>query len=230
MKVLFNDKGQNVLQRVSDEEIEDGVFYVPEGIDVLGANLFKGNPNLKKLVLSNSVVEIKDFALFKCEALEEIVLSKKLNKLGKSVFSFTTIESISFPNGVVEIPEGTCAFCPCLKKVELGKSVKKIGNNAFSFCGNLKEINLPYFLETIGESAFHECKSLKEISAESVKEIGRFAFAECKNLRKVTISEITQVGEGAFIECPQDMKLYEAMFLVKNEIDPTTHRELFSKK
>lgn len=92
-------------------------------------------PNLKEVVLPETVREISDDAFCHCETLEKINLPHRLKKIGKSAFHWCrSLEEIIIPDGISEIPAFAFAGCYSLKKIHIPESVKHIGLQAFHGC------------------------------------------------------------------------------------------------
>ena len=82
---------------------------MPDGVESIGAQSFWECVCLKKLVLSESLTQIPDYAFGHCDSLTEVVI----------------------PESVTEISHGAFASCGKLQKVTMGEHVK-IGKSAFS--------------------------------------------------------------------------------------------------
>lgn len=181
------------------------------GINV--TNLSYGS--LKKVIIPNSIVDIKEYSFKFCNNLEEIVLS----------------------NRIIELPRGIFEKCSELKKVDMPSKLKCIGDYAFEDCSNLINISIPSSVTSIGSSAFSNCKKLTSIKLPSglkglwatdfiemghggvymfsgcenltsveipsgITTIPNNMFEGCKNLSYVSIPDtVTEIGAGAFKDC-----------------------------
>lgn len=131
---------------------------IPEGIEIIGKEAFKDNPDIKTLSLPKSVREIGESAFYNCKLLSSIDIKEGLLKIGNNAFE----------------------ACPELSKVVLPNSLASIGNEAFMGCGKLAEATIPTKLEHIGDRAFENCISLDLPVPQNVKHVGKDAFRNNK--------------------------------------------------
>ena len=93
---------------------------LPNGATTIGRNvLFKGFPNLKTIVIPDSVTSIAYSAFSGCSSLT----------------------SITIPEGVTSINYNTFQNCSSLTSVTIPNSVTSISDFAFQNCSSLKTIN-----------------------------------------------------------------------------------------
>ena len=114
---------------------------------------FAYTENLKSVKFNPEVNDIADLA-FTYSGIEEIVIPKSVNRLGKYVFRNSKLKAITF--------EGV---------------VKYIGEHTFSECKNLESVRLPSGIDTIQAATFYGCRSLKYVFIpKSVKNVHQSAF------------------------------------------------------
>lgn len=148
--------------------------------NVIGACMFYNLGNLISLKLPDNAVTIRDYAIYECSALEEVVLPGKLE----------AIESAAFQN------------CSNLKKIIFPPLLKSIGGDAFYNCSRLSNIELPPSLNSIGNHAFGGCTSFTNIELPpSIKSVESYAFSGCKNIVSVSLAGVETIGNGAFSGC-----------------------------
>ena len=163
----------------------DDELVIPNGVEVINSNTFRGLYRLKRVVLPNSVKRIEDMAFYSCGNLEEIVIPNSVEYIGQNAFE----------------------LCSRLNKVVFGKEsrLKKIDKCAFYGCQNLVEIVLPKSLELIDRCAFEECRNLEKVSVDKnsvLTEIEQFAFSECNKLKTITLpGALRFIGKEAFDGC-----------------------------
>ncbi|MCQ2573371.1 MAG: CIA30 family protein [Treponema sp.] len=86
--------------------------------------------NIKKLVFSNGVREIRSFTDH--IMLTDVVLPDTVKVIGKDAFrGCFNLENIIIPEGVVEIGDGAFAGCKSMRKIVLPSSIRKISSTAF---------------------------------------------------------------------------------------------------
>ena len=158
---------------------------------------------ISKVVLSESVTSIGDYAFFHCNKLSSISIPNKVTSIGKRAFSYSGITSIKIPNSVKNIGNAAFSSCTELSSLEISNGVESIGMDAFQYCENLTSVTIPNSVTSIGEFAFYECISLKSIELpEGITTIEDDTFCNCSSLTSVTIpSTITCIREGAFEDC-----------------------------
>lgn len=168
------------------------VITIPEGVTVIGREVFENFKGLKSVGMRNSVSRIGMWAFYMCKNLRKIRMS----------------------NNLVSIATGAFAECVNLEDLVLPNSVKYIGNKAFAECSSLKKINLPNSIEVIEDEAFADCYALESvIIPDSVKSIGRYVFSGCEKLTIYYTGSKTQWGKVA----PNDIKDIRTFFNFSNK-------------
>lgn len=141
---LYDSEGfaykDNRLLKCKNKKISS--VKIPEGIEIICDQAFKGLKSLHTVILPSSLKAIGYRAFEGCVSLESII----------------------FPSNLEQI--GTYAFLKCsgLKSITLPSGLRKIGDSVFNGCNNLKSIIIPNGggnLKEIG-SSFPE--NVKEIS------------------------------------------------------------------
>lgn len=190
-------------------------------------NLFSYYISVEVIILEDDITELGHYIFTGCSALKEIKLPNSLEKMGSSVFSYSGLESITFPDSLTIIPQGAFFRCERLKTINFSPYIKEIsstgfsscyslqqvvipdnveyiGSNAFEFCWNLKNVILSNSIQIISKSTFNSCNNLTNIYIpDSVKRIEKDAFANCNRLETVTgMFGATYIGFEAFANCP----------------------------
>ena len=155
--------------------------YKGQPVIKIGNNAFKGNINLQRVIIPDSVITIGHQAFYNCRRLT----------------------SIKLPAGLTSIEYGAFQGCRGITSITIPEGVTSIGDKVFYNCSRLASITLPNSLSSIGDTAFYNCDSLKSITIpEGVTSIGDQAFYNCKCLTSITIPEgVTSIGVGAFDSC-----------------------------
>lgn len=159
---------------------------------------------IKKVILPETITEIRDDAFRVCLALESVNIPKSVKKIGASAFVVCRkLRKLDIPEGVEEIADYTFEHCDLLEAVNIPESVKRIGLNAFYDCESLKNITLPSGLTELGISALAKCVKLKKIEIpKTLKEISDHAFESCVELESVIIPHCVEViAAQAFTNC-----------------------------
>ena len=151
---------------------------IPSNIKSIGWSAFYGCKKLKKVIMSNGIVEINEMAFEECTGLTDIAISENVKKIGwNAFFNCQKLKSVTIPDSVTEI--SSCAFRDCagLKTVTIGSNVIDIGNMAFYDCTSLTNITIPDNVNSIGTMAFFGCTSLTDVTIPQ-------RFKDEKDLRK----------------------------------------------
>lgn len=177
------------------------IIRIPDGVKCLDGFSVKSE-SLEKLIISNSVAEIKYFDLFNiyCEKLSDIIVMPKNKK-------FSDIDGVLYTADKSEI-----LLCPIAKKShEIADGTIYIRKNAFYLCKSIEKIIIPDSVIEIGDNAFQFCKNLKSIViSSSVRKIGNKAFSDCNRLENITISNtLSEIGKNLFAgKSMRDVPLY----------------------
>lgn len=141
---------------------------IPKGANEIFGSMFFECTGMEKVILSDSLKQIGDYAFFGCNELKELegFEDTSIECIGTSAFEHCeSLQTVHIPNTLTEL--GKAAFCRCkqLERVKIleDSKLKNIGSHCFLGCSELKEIYIPDSVEYIGMSAFRECVQLKII-------------------------------------------------------------------
>ena len=166
---------------------------------------------IKKVIIPNSVKEIKRYCFINCMALETVEMPDSIETIGsKAFYHCEKLKSAEFklPQNLINIED--YAFHSCynldIKDIEFPANLKNIGNYAFYNCKSLTgNLNLPNTLQTIGRKAFANCSELNGTITigSGITNIPEKAFQNCSKLTgNLTIpNTVTEIGEWAFSGC-----------------------------
>ena len=193
-------------QQVVVPDIYDGapVRFVGEGA-------FRGDMNIRSVLLPDSVTEVRDSAFLGCQYLVSVNLTSNVTSLGTNVFKDARrLESVGDLSGITVIPEGTFLGCDKLITVTLGANTQSIGVQAFAGCVALREIVIPGGVTSIGAQAFEGCSALTALTLPaSLETLGEGALDGCTALESVAID----ASNAAF--SVEDGNLYHGAELLK---------------
>ena len=140
-------------------------YYLYNG--VLYTNKYSHEKNIAKLLIPDSVIAIGSEAFSDNIAIENIIVSHKLEYIGQKAFS------------------------GCRKMVDfnLPSTVKYIETEAFDGCWNaFKELTIPASVRHIGSHAFRNCLTLEKVLfLEPIEKIGSGIFESCERLSSIVV-------------------------------------------
>ena len=138
-------------------------YYQSGGI--LYTNRCTHEKNITKLLIPDSVIAIGSEAFSDNTAINEIIVSHKLEYIGQKAFCGCKMMSgFNLPSTVKYIE--TEAFDGCwnaFRKLTIPASVRHIGSHAFRGCATLEKVVFAGLIDNIGSGIFESCEKLSEI-------------------------------------------------------------------
>ena len=214
-----------VMATSFDAEVRGGTLYaVPnaegvldlreEEIETITGGAFKGNTDIKYVMLPKTVKTIGASAFEGCSSLKGISIPSRLTEVGKNAFKgCTSLTQLALPNSVTSIGEGAFQgdsklFMVHMVSAEYSK-LKTIGKDAFSGCSTLEffcsddSFYLPDSITTIAETAFFGCRKIAQIDMDdTVTSLGKGVFQNCTGISDITLSSgLSVIPEDAFSGC-----------------------------
>lgn len=190
---------------------------VPDAICVIGEGCFENNNAIGRVVLPDSVREIRENAFKGCVSMQTIELSEELEVIEGGAFeNCKKLIRIILPQNVKRLGESAFKRCFKLNSFLVNESLEEIGDMAFYGCTSLKSLDIPKKTEINGNLVFfnsgldntpeaaekpqNECLEGSILSYEFCKNneivslnitepncIGKYAFSGCPNLRELII-------------------------------------------
>ncbi len=198
------------LVEVSESDIIDGKFIIPEGVTSIGRAAFWKCSGLEEITIPVSVSKIGGSAFLGCTGLEKVMIPEGVTSIGMGTFSGCTgLKEVIISDSVTNIDWGAFLGCTGLKKITIPKGVTRINAEVFSECTGLEEVTVPEGVTEISNGAFYGCTGLEKVTIpEGVTRIGREAFWKCNRLKEITIPRsIEKIGESAFSGCTELTKI-----------------------
>ena len=108
------------------------VLYIPEGIEEIGETAFRGQENIKMVILPKSLKSIGYGVFEGCRNLKVVGFAGSLEEIPMTMFrNCSKLESINIPLGVTKIDKEAFMGCTNLKSIVLPSTVKELGKDAF---------------------------------------------------------------------------------------------------
>ncbi|MBE7083555.1 MAG: hypothetical protein E7373_03000 [Clostridiales bacterium] len=169
---------------INNELVENIVI---EKATIVSAYAFFNNSALISVEMANNVSSIGKGAFRYCSSLTKIVLSDAITFVGD--FAFDGCDNVLYneKEGLKYIGSDDNQYLYLFGVVSkdiiiahIDENCKFIGSWSFIRCESLESVNIPKELISIGDSAFYYCVSLKSVLiGKSVKNIGSDAFGSC---------------------------------------------------
>lgn len=185
------------------QKAEDGTA---NGIQTIGQRAFANCDALEKVVLPETVTELKQEAFSNDDSLNEVDMSLvkelELSKWGTGVFKAdTALEKVTLPKSakITAVPESTFAECSALATCDIPGNITEIRTKAFEKAG-LTKLYLPNQITKVGQSAFANCDKLTDLHiSNNMSKIETGTFEGCTALQEVEIPvKIKEIGTKAF--------------------------------
>ena len=114
--------------------------------------------SIKHVVIEEGVTSISPYVFMNLGNYEgSVVIPNSVTTMGDSVFSNSSIESVSFGSGLNSIPNNAFWGCSLSGTLTIPSNVETINSFAFVQCENLTSLDLSNSLISIGENAFAHC-------------------------------------------------------------------------
>ena len=165
-------------------------------VESIADGAFKGNKNLKRIVLPQTLTSIGTSAFQGCIALEEIEIPSLVTIISQNAFyGCSSLARVIFAdNASLRTIEGY-AFAECralkyasgAKSFELSDGLVSIGEGAFMNDVLIDHVNVPSSVLSIGDKAFSGCDLMRyaKFNSASPLNLGKEAFAGNHTQHKV---------------------------------------------
>lgn len=181
------------------------------GLRIINDNAFKGQTNIKNVVIPSSVTSIGASAFSGCTTLKNIVIPSSVTTIGASAFSgCTALETVTFEtdakgkSALNSLGKSAFSGAKALKAIDLSATKLEIlDDNVFENCSMLASVKFNTLITQIGatttgtstsKGTFRYCSALKEITIPAqVTTLINGTFYGCSSLETVTFAEGSQV-------------------------------------
>jgi hypothetical protein len=203
VEMRLSDDG-TMLLHVTNEDIDNGHFVIPEGVTSIGNRAFSSCTDLVQLTLPAGLTSIGNGAFEVCTGLTQLTFPEELTSIGAGAFwGCTGLTQLTLPEGLTSIESQVFMNCTSLTQLTLPEGLTSIGCEAFSSCTGLTHLTLPAELTLIDSYAFYCCTGLTQLTLpEELTSIDHGAFRGCTGLTQLTLPEgLTSIGHAAFLGC-----------------------------
>ena len=225
-KLIGNVFNYNVGDKLCGSKIkrhyyyDDGRCYLEfeSDIKVIDKDDFNNEDRITKIVLPESVTEIKDKAFNDCDGLVTVNMGNNVKKIGYCAFYHCdNLKNITLSNSLESIgghddTYGVFEECDELETIFIPASVTLLYRNAFYDCNKLEFVAIGSGVTSIPEQTFYHCEKLKHVIIDgNGVSIGEKSFCGCKELETVSFLGNTppsSFGEKCFDECGTNLKYH----------------------
>jgi hypothetical protein len=205
------------------ENVEDGMLYVPDGKLSIKKSELAGNIEIESAVLPSSLSIIDDNSFAYTDNLKEVTCYGNIQYVGTEAFEESGLEKIDFKQGCASINDSAFAECRKLSKIVCKDFCNlSLGEKAFYHCESLKNISLSNSLQEIQYGTFFKCKNLTNIDLpQSLQTIRSYAFAGCESLVSMELPDTVQtIEDHAFDSCKNLTYVYipEGVTILENKV------------
>ena len=177
---------------------------IPRTLRGFGVEAFCGCTRLQSVVFeSGSALKEINESVFTTTSLTSVSIPNSVGRIGYQAFAYSDLTEVALPAQLTEIGDSAFHFTK-LTTVTIPAAVKKICTGAFNDCGELANLTFESGsqLQTIGNNAFTATAITELTVPDGVMSIGESAFLVCQNLESLTLSkQLTSMGDEAFMEC-----------------------------
>lgn len=212
----------NKLSAVSNQDIINGTFIIPNNVEIIDNNTFINCTDLESINIPSTIKKIGNNAFMGCYNLKSIIIPCSVIDIGKECFSkCKSLEFVRIDATIEKLSNSIFNECTDLKDVYLSNSIKIFGDSSFSNCKSLSSIKLPKNLKLIGKGCFYNCLALTDILLPaSIDCIESNCFCKSGIMRIAIPKNVTELSFGLFQDCRnlQDIKLHEHLKLLCDNV------------
>lgn len=166
----------------------NGEKYLIDEINGKGFLMF--NPEITSITIPNSVKKIDGQSFRCCENLKKVNLSEGLIQIGPGAFTgCVSLTDITIPSTVERIRLHAFNGCVNLTNLNILNGVLQIEEGAFEECRNLKSVTIPESVINVEKFAFLGCRNLIEVNWNAkmrpTQEQLEYIFAVCPKLESI---------------------------------------------
>lgn len=205
------------------ENVEDGMLYVPDGKLSIKKSELAGNIEIESAILPSSLSIVDDESFAYTDNLKEVTCYGSIQYIGTNAFEESGLEKIDFKQGCASVNDGAFYGCRHLKEVACKDFCNlSLGEKAFYLCESLRSLRLSNSLQEIQYGTFFKCRQLTNIwLPQSLQTLGSYAFAGCDSLVSMELPDtLKTLQDHCFDSCKNLTFVYipEGVSVLENKI------------
>lgn len=221
VSVPENFNAEELFMWFAGEEIDISTWKITD----INKLMFYNAPNLKRIFIPNTVVNIQEQAFERCYDLTYVNIPNSIQTIKDNAFSDCrnlTLDIDTFPNSLTEIGQWTFHKCEKLQsKIVIPDSVTSIGNSAFASCKSIEKVVISNNMNKIASDVFYGCSKLTDVViSDSITEIGVRAFS-WTNVNNIIIpNNVEKIGINTFLGCEnlESITISDSVEIINNPI------------
>ena len=188
-------------------EGEAGSYRIPDVVTAIGESAFRGQNNIRKLIIPAGVTDIGNYAFYYMRDMEEVFFEQgsALASVGDYAFSgCISLTTINLPEGLMRVGKRSFEGNVSIKELTLPSTLKTVGDYAFQYNTALEKVNIPAIvvptqeLIPVGENTrdwdaqnmFGNCVSLYDVTfAENITYLPASMFSGATSLKHIEIPD-----------------------------------------
>ena len=160
--IIYDDKMKILLLCPKNKK---GEIIIPDGVEMIECHAFDACNEIESIVMPDSLLYLKRFAIYNCENLKHVSFSKKLMRFGSvnggsAICHCNNLQDFVIPSMVTEIDQFV-EPSKCIENIMLPDGVKAINEYSFNGFSGVKSITVPDSVISLGIEAFTGIKSIK---------------------------------------------------------------------
>ena len=180
----------------------------------IGENAFSYCDDMKELYISNSKLEVEEYAFYDTGKKMNVTIKNCNGILGKKGFQSSGIKDLTISGCSFEFGENAFSYCDDLTDVVIGENKTEIKKYAFYDCKSLANVSIAADSKdddieiNIKDNAFQTCGVQKVVIGRGKIKLGDNTFSYCENLESVEIKGSSlKVGKYVFYDCPAELSI-----------------------
>ena len=168
----------------------------------IGESAFSYCDDISSIYISNSTVNIEEYAFYDAGKNAEITISNASGLLGDNSFQSCEAVKLSIQGCTLELGEEAFAYSDDFEAIEFSDSTVDIGSYAFYDTGDDMTVTFNNCGIDMDDNAFQSCGIVSLAINGSDTVFGKEAFAYCEDLTDVVFgANNVEIGSYAFYDC-----------------------------
>ncbi|EAY17991.1 surface antigen BspA-like [Trichomonas vaginalis G3] len=154
------------------------------GVEILGGSAFAESRQLKRVLFSDSIKFIGEYAFYNCSRLIALEFSSQnaIDVLQSAFESCSNLDISTILLKMKYIPVKCFYNVTNIESINIHSNIDRIEDYAFCYASNVKSLVIEEGIRTIGKFSFNNVNITTIILPDSLTSIGEYCFGSCSNL------------------------------------------------